>query len=62
MEDALVWTYPLYDLLGFAYFALGDYENAVAASTVALEFEPSNRQLKRNHSKYTGLLKQKQKQ
>lgn len=62
MEDALVWTYPLYDLLGFAYFSLGDYENAVAASTVALEFEPSNRQLRRNHTKYTGLLKQKQKQ
>ena len=57
MEDAMMWTYPLYDVLGFAYCELGDYPNALAAAASALEFEPSNTQLQANYNKYMKLLK-----
>jgi hypothetical protein len=57
MEDAMSWTYPLYDILADAYAKLGDYENAVAASACALSYEPSNKALQSNYNKYLQLLK-----
>lgn len=59
MEDAMVWTYPLYDILGTAYYALGDIQNALAAAACALSYEPSNPTLQSNYNKYLQLLKNK---
>ena len=57
MEDAMVWTYPLYDILANAYARSGDIEKAVAASACALSYEPSNEILQSNYNKYLQLLK-----
>ena len=57
MEDAMVWTYPLYDILANAYARSGEIEKAVAASACALSYEPSNEILQSNYNKYLQLLK-----
>ena len=59
MEDAMVWTYPLYELLGVAYCELGDYPNAVAAAAAALQYEPSNPHLQEHYNRYMQLLNNK---
>lgn len=57
MEDNLVWTYPLYDLLACAYYNKQQYDKAVAAIAEALTFDPSNEKLKANHNLYLAALK-----
>ena len=51
MEDPFTWTFSLYDALGFAYFSLGRFEEALAAATCALQFDPSNEALQQNYKK-----------
>ncbi len=58
MEDSYTWTYSLFDLLGFSYYNIKDYANAVAAAACALSYEPSNLNLQSNYQVYLKALKE----
>ena len=57
MEDSQSSTYIIYDVLGTAYFNIGEISKALAAAACALSYEPSNQILQSNYNRYLQTLK-----
>ena len=52
------WGYLPYDLGAICCYQLGLYDQALAYSTTALEFEPSNQRLQSNYSLIKNIVEQ----
>ena len=45
-------NYTIYDLLAISNYYLGNYDDAITFSELAIEMEPNDNRLKENHNIY----------